>query len=264
MATTSKTQYEAFAPKYDALENLPCYKLEAQLIQFALGDCSGLHVLDLGGGSGLHARDALAAGAAKVDVVDISPSMMEIGQSIEVSLGRSGRIAWHVADVSRPLSTQDISTSLLRPGEYDIVMANWVLDHAATLQDLKGMWGNVAMYLKPSEGRFLGIRVVGKGLRAGYMQEGKAKYGTAIAGIEEIANGLRYQVSFVGTGQVIEFEATSMEDSYAFLDEIPRQLGITNLELVPLEEMEVVKGDREFWRDFLEDPEFAVVKGRKG
>jgi len=264
MATTSKTQYETFAPQYGTIENLPCYQLETQLIQSALGDCSGLHILDLGGGSGLHARDALAAGAIKVDVVDISPSMMQIGQSIEASLGRSGRIAWHVADVSRPLSTQDISTSLLRPGEYDVVMANWVFDHATTLHGLKGMWANVALYLKPSVGRFLGIRVLGKGLRAGYMQKGKGKYGITFEDVEEIENGVRYKVTFVTTGQIVEFEGTSMEDTYALLDEVPRELGIVDLEVVQPDEMGVVRADKDFWEEFLKETNFVVVKGRKG
>jgi SAM-dependent methyltransferase len=51
-----------------------------------LGDCTGLKVLDVGGGSGLHARKAIDAGATVVDVVDISPEMMRAGQEIETSL----------------------------------------------------------------------------------------------------------------------------------------------------------------------------------
>lgn len=261
MATVSKTQYEAFAPKYDAVENTPLYKLESALIQSALGDCNDLRVLDVGGGSGLHAREAIAAGATKVDLVDISLSMMESGKTIEASLGRTESIAWHEADVSRPLSTQDISASLLGPGEYDVVMVNWTFDHAATLDDLKGMWANVAFYLKPS-GRFLGVRVLGKGIRADYMKEGRGKYGVTFTDVKEIPNGLRYQVSFV-VEQVVKFEATSMEDSYTLADEIPRQLGIVDLEVVPFEEMAIVKADKEFWGEFLEEPNFGVVKGRK-
>lgn len=261
MATVSKTQYDAFAPKYDGVEDTPLYKLESELIQSALGDCKGLRVLDVGAGSGLHAREAIAAGAAKVDAVDISASMLEIGKSIEASLGRTDSIAWHEADVSRPLSAQDISASLLGREEYDVVMVNWTFDHAATLDDLKGMWGNVAFYLKPS-GRFLGVRVLGRGIRADYMKEGRGKYGVTFTEVEEIPNGLRYQVTFV-VEQVVRFEATSMEDSYTLADEIPRQLGIVDLELVPFEDMVMVKVEKEFWGEFLEEPNFGVVKGRK-
>ncbi|KAF4626066.1 hypothetical protein G7Y89_g12096 [Cudoniella acicularis] len=259
MATASKTQYENFAPKYSSLETTPYYRLEAQLIQTALGDCTNLNVLDLGGGSGLHARDALQAGAAKVDVVDISPAMMKIGQDIEKQLGREGKISWHIADVSRPLSSLDL---LEPPGSYDVVMANWVIDHAATLDDLKGIWKNVALYLKPKGGRFLGIRVCGKGLRAEYMKVGR--YGVKFKDIEEIPGGVRYQVGFSTEQDLVEFEATTMEESSALIDDVPRGLGIGDLKVVPSEDMDIVKGDREFWKEFLEEPFFVVVTGRKG
>jgi hypothetical protein len=36
----------------------------------ALGDCTGLSVLDLGGGNGVRARHAVNLGAIAVDVVD--------------------------------------------------------------------------------------------------------------------------------------------------------------------------------------------------
>jgi SAM-dependent methyltransferase len=262
MSTAPKTQYNTFAPKYDTIEDLPCYQLEAALIQTALGSCTNLHVLDLGGGSGLHARDALAAGAAKVDVVDISPSMMDIGKSIETSLGREGKIAWHVADVSKPLTEQDLAKEIRGPEEYDIVMANWVFDHAATIEDLKGMWANVALYLKPG-GLFVGIRVFEKGFKAGHMQKGNGKYGVVFSDVEEIENGVRYKVAFVATGQVVEFEATSMRDSYTLADEVPKEVGIVDLEVLKPEEMGAVKGNAEFWEEFLEAPNFVVVKGRK-
>jgi len=262
MSTVPKAQYENFAPKYDTIEDLPCYQLETELIRAALGNCTDLQVLDLGGGSGLHARDAISAGAAKVDVVDISPSMMEIGKSIETSLGREGKIAWHVADVSKPLPDQELSHEIRKPGEYDVVMANWVFDHAATVDDLKGMWANVALYLKPG-GLFLGIRVSQKGFQVEYMTKGNAKYGVTFSDVKEIEGGVRYQVTFVATGQVVEFEATSMRDSYTLLDEVPKEVGIIELEVLKHEEMEVVKANKEFWEEYSEAPFFVVVKGKK-
>ncbi|CAG8977610.1 hypothetical protein HYALB_00011713 [Hymenoscyphus albidus] len=264
MTAISRSQYEDFAPKYDLIENAPSYKLEYQLIKAALGDCTGLSVLDLGGGSGLHARQAIDAGASKVDVVDVSPSMLEIGKSIEASLGRTESIAWHIADVSRDISSQDISTSLLGPGEYDVVMVNWTFDHAETLDDLRGMWANVALYLKPS-GRFIGVRTCGKGLRAAYSRGGNGKYGVTLTNMEDIANGVRFKVSFlVADKVVVELDATSMEDSYALVDEIPRQLGIVDFEIVPYEKMAIVKADHEYWKEFLDEPNLVVVKARKG
>jgi toxoflavin synthase len=255
MATADKTQYEGFAPKYDSVEDLPCAQLEAQLVQAALGNCTGLKVLDLGGGSGLHARKAVNAGAAVVDVVDISPAMMQIGQDIETKLRREGIIRWYEADVSKPLTEQDIS--VLRPGQYDIVLANWVFDHATSLEDLKGMWHNIAVYIRPG-GKFLGVRVANP--RAECVQVGK--YGVRFENVEQIPDGVRYLVACL-TEPPFAFEGTSMEASYTLDDDIPRQLGFVDIGVLPPEDMEIVKSNPEFWRMYLEDPNFVLVTARK-
>jgi len=84
MATLpSKTQYDTFAPKYTTYSDLAMARLEAELIRRGLGDLTGLKVLDLGGGSGSHARRAVEAGAALVDVADISEAMLQEGRDIE-------------------------------------------------------------------------------------------------------------------------------------------------------------------------------------
>jgi ubiquinone/menaquinone biosynthesis C-methylase UbiE len=105
MMQAKKTQYNSFAHKYASVEGLPCSKLEGQLVQNALGDYTGIKVLGLGGGSGLHARRAIDAGAIVVDVVDITPEMLRAGQDIETPLGRRDRIRWlegcYKADYSR-------------------------------------------------------------------------------------------------------------------------------------------------------------------
>ena len=134
MSHAEKSQYDSFAPKYASVEELPCSKLEGQLVRNALGNCSGLKVLDLGGGGGLHARRAIDAGASVVDVVDISSEMMKAGQEIETSLGRKDRIRWFEADVTKPVTEQaNIEDN------YDIVMANWVFDHATSVSELRSM-----------------------------------------------------------------------------------------------------------------------------
>jgi hypothetical protein len=62
-ASGNKDQYDEMAAEYKGYTELPMYRLEAELIRRALGDCTGLAVLDLGGGSGTHARQAIKAGA---------------------------------------------------------------------------------------------------------------------------------------------------------------------------------------------------------
>lgn len=255
MATAGKTQYNTFAPKYASVEDLPCSKLEAQLVRIALGDCTGLTVLDLGGGSGLHARRAVDAGAL-VDVFDVSPEMMRVGEAIEAQLDRRDRIRWFEADATRPLAEQ-VKEGSLRSEGYDVVMANWVFDHAASIADVRGMWGNVSTSLK-SGGKFIGVRA--KSVRAEYMSYGK--YGVTFKEVEEIPGGLKYQVGCL-TQPPFSFEATSMESTYSLADDIPRELGLVDFQVVPPEETDLVKNDSEFWNDYLKDPNFVVVVARK-
>lgn len=252
MSHAQKTQYDSFAPKYASVSELPCSKLEGQLVRNALGDCTGLKVLDLGGGDGLHARRAIDAGAKVVDVVDISPEMMKAGKEIETSLGRQGRIRWFEADVTKPL-TEQVNIE----DNYDIVMANWVLDHATSVSELRSIYENVVMNLKPG-GKFVGVRA--KSIRAAYMSYGK--YGVTFTDVTDIPGGLSYQVNCV-TEPPFSFEATSMESTYSLSDDIGKEIGLVEFKVTPAEETELVKNDREFWEDYIKDPNFVVVVAKK-
>ncbi|KAJ4175640.1 hypothetical protein NW759_017294 [Fusarium solani] len=178
--------------------------------------------------------------------------MMRAGQDIKTQLGRQGRIRWLEADVTRPLGEQ---LDFPQHG-YDIVMANWVFDHATSMSDLKNMWENVAAGLKPG-GKFIGVRA--KSVRAEYMSYGK--YGVTFTEIEEISNGLKYEFGCV-TQPPFSFEATSMESSYSLSDDIARELGLVDFQVCRLEDAEIVKSDLEFWGDYIKDPNFGVVMAR--
>ncbi|KAK4182159.1 Ubiquinone/menaquinone biosynthesis C-methyltransferase UbiE [Podospora australis] len=256
-----KKQYDTFAAKYSNVTDLPCSKIEADLIRTALGDCTGLSVLDIGGGSGLHARRAIdEANASSVDVVDISQEMLRVGQTIPTQKeGGLDRIHWLEADASKPLAEQISGDQKLKEGGYDVVMANWVFDHATSLADLRGMWENVVGQLK-SGGKFLGVRVYN--MKPEYMVHGK--YGATFSEIEEIPGqpGLKYVCGCL-TDPPFSFGCTSMEETLTLADTIPKELGLVDLKVVPFEETDTVKADPEFWGEFLKSPNLAVVVGRK-
>jgi malonyl-CoA O-methyltransferase len=67
--------YDRWAAIYDGDDN-PLVHLEADQIAHLLGDIRGLHVLDVGCGTGRHALSFAAAGA-KVTAVDFSEGMLE-------------------------------------------------------------------------------------------------------------------------------------------------------------------------------------------
>lgn len=128
METYQNTQYDSIASQWADYASLPLGKLEQELIIKAIGNCTGLTVLDLGGGDGQYARKAIDMGAELVDVLDISPAMLEVGIEHEAKAGREGKIRWFEADASKALHHLP-----LIPDGYDIVMCNWVFDHATNL-----------------------------------------------------------------------------------------------------------------------------------
>ncbi|KAK4465823.1 Ubiquinone/menaquinone biosynthesis C-methyltransferase UbiE [Cladorrhinum samala] len=245
-------QYDTFAQSYESIECLPISRIESALIDSALGDCTGLSILDLGGGSGMHARRAVAqANAASVDVVDISKEMLRVGQS--TTSPNSDRIRWLEADVSKPLSP----TLGLKEGGYDVVMANWVFDHATSEEALTGMWANIVQSLKPG-GKFLGVRVLFP--ESEYITKGK--YGVTFTKREEIAGGWKYEIGCL-TDPPFSFWSTSMRSTLDLDHEIPKRLGLDQFEVVDYQETELVKSDPGFWEELVRDPSLAVVVARK-
>ncbi|KAH7386047.1 S-adenosyl-L-methionine-dependent methyltransferase [Pyrenochaeta sp. MPI-SDFR-AT-0127] len=205
-ASGRKEQYDEMAVEYNAYEDIPVARLEAELIKTALGDCTGITVLDIGGGSGIYAREAVKAGATQVDVVDISDSMMQIGRDIEARSPEKSRIRWFLGDGSKPLENQGVD--ILPMGQYDLTMANWIFDHAYTEKDLRGMWENIAKSLRPG-GKFIGVRAIAR------------------SDIKTIPGGFQCKATLL-TKTPFSVGCTLMKDSYNMIDDIPRQLGMTN------------------------------------
>lgn len=255
-ASGNKDQYDEMATEYKGYAELPMARLEAELIRKALGDCTGLTVLDLGGGSGAHARQAIAAGASRVDVVDISDAMMQIGRDIEAESSES-RIRWLLADASKPVAEQGVDVPA---GQYDVAMANWVFDHAHNPDDLRGMWANIVASLKPG-GRFVGIRLHVAGGSTEPIGD-PSKYGYSLTELQEIPGGLGCVATLLTTPP-FSFGLTVMEDSFTLANKIPKELGMTNFEVFPYSDAEVIKEDPGFWKDYLESPTFLVLTANK-
>jgi SAM-dependent methyltransferase len=225
-------------------------------------------VLDLGGGTGLKAREAADAGASAVDVVDLSPEMMRVGQEAEQAGPWRGKdiLRWYEGDVTRA----DLVETLpgLR-GPYDLVIVAWVFDHAHDRAQLEAMWHNAVVRLKPGTGRLIVVRngdprspaVVG------------GRYGIRYADHVPIAGGFRFRDQMIRWGggdtnpdqfQILaDYETTALEVMYSGSHEMYHQFGLTDIRIQPYEETAVVRDDPAFWAQFLEKPCLAVVTARK-
>ena len=248
-----KQVYDECAVTYDDFAySTPLGQLESQLFKIALGECTGLTVLDLGGGSGVHARQAVELGAATVDIVDLSPGMLKAAQSVEKSLGRKDTIRVFEADAAKPLSHLQ-----LRDEGYDVVLANWVFSYAGTTEVLEAMFSNVVGYLKPG-GRFVGVREADP--RSPVLQD--ERYGCTYKTIQEIPGGFKCLV-VLHTTPPMEFESNLLEVIYSGSTEIYEKFGLTDVKAVPPESAEMVQKDPEFWKRFLDRPCMAVTKAVK-
>ncbi|KXJ86452.1 S-adenosyl-L-methionine-dependent methyltransferase [Microdochium bolleyi] len=265
-ADQAQHDYDASATKYGDYTTLPSGILEAQLVAVALGDCTGLKVLDLGGGSGVHARRAIGLGAQLVDVVDISEGMLEVGRDAERRLedaspggtlldsGRKrGRIRYLQADVAQSLS----HLPLLGAGGYDVVMGNWIFSFADTLAMVGSILANITTYLRPG-GRFVCVRDADPWSPA--LAEGK--YGGSCHDVRRIPGGVRYRC-VLHSSPPLEFEGACLEAIYSGNTAVFEGAGLRDVRQVPYESAEVVRADRGFWGLFLEHPNLAVVHATK-
>ena len=223
--------------------------VETQLVAYALGDCKDLTILDLGGGTGLRAREALDHGAKAVDVVDLSQEMMRIGEEIEKGLKRD-KIRWFEADLTQPIDHLPLTN-------YDLVMANWVFDHANTMDELEAMWRNVVLKLKPG-GRFVGVRSANPNCPA--IVDGR--YGIRYKDHVDVPGGIKFRY-VANTTPPIDFEACSMEVSFSGSTDMHGKYGLYDAKIEPYENAEILRNDPGFWKLFLEEPSLAVVSAKK-
>lgn len=261
-AEQAQRDYDASAATYGDYSTLPSGILEAQLVAIALGDCTGLKVLDLGGGSGTHARQAIGLGAALVDVVDISTGMLAVGQAMEEAAEgqgdahpgvaeRRGRIRYLHGDVAAPLSDD---LGLLGPGSYDVVMGNWIFSFADSLAMVESILANITRYLRPG-GRFVCVRDADPWSPA---LSASAKYGGSCHDVRRMAGGVRYRC-VLHCSPPVEFEGACLEEIYSGRTALFEKAGLRDVREVPFESAEVVKTDRDFWTLFLEHPNLAVI-----
>ncbi|KAK8016018.1 ubiquinone menaquinone biosynthesis C-methyltransferase [Apiospora marii] len=239
MENNNPTQdnYDEQAKAYSQFISTPLGTLEKELFELCIRDCDGMKVLDMGGGTGLRARDALRAGAGSVDVVDISAEMMRHGQAYEKSIGRD-RITWYQAD------------------PYDMVIANGIFEHAQNLQEFEAMWRNAAAYLKPG-GRLVSNRNDPRSAAA----RGDGQYGVVFDDRVVLDDRITFRYRAL-TEPTLVFESNALEAHYAGSFEIPGQY-FEDFQNVPFEETPVVQADREFWKGYLEDPILYIFTARK-
>lgn len=136
-------QYDTIGAAYNDVPNLPTGKLQAAALKTCLGDIEGLTILELACGLGYYCRKAVEWGASRAVGVDISEAMVDAAR---VNAKGDKRLEFHVADCGQPFEF----------GQFDIVLAPWLLNYSSNQNQLVDMWSNIYKSLKPG-GRIIGI-----------------------------------------------------------------------------------------------------------
>jgi ubiquinone/menaquinone biosynthesis C-methylase UbiE len=130
--------YDNIAKQYRESKKLP-FRQHAEWYSYRkmLGDVAGKSVLDLACGEGFYSRRIKKNGAEQVIGVDLSEKMIELARKKETQdqLG----ISYTVGDI----------TELGKIGNFDLVVASYLLNYAQTKEHLLDMCQTIFTNLKP-------------------------------------------------------------------------------------------------------------------
>jgi toxoflavin synthase len=135
------TNYDPIAEQYKRSKQQPWRTyIECFTLMQSIGDPKGLTVLDVACGEGFYTRLLRQRGAARVTGVDLSQAMIDLArrQELQQQLG----IEYIVGD-ARELSVG---------AQFDLAVAAYLLNYAATRQELQAMCDGIARSLKPGGG----------------------------------------------------------------------------------------------------------------
>jgi ubiquinone/menaquinone biosynthesis C-methylase UbiE len=139
------TNYDPIAEQYKRSKQQPWRTyIEAFSLLELIGDPAGKSALDMACGEGFYTRMVRQAGAARVTGVDLSEGMIQLARAQETEHGLG--IEYLVADARR-----------FEPAcDYDLVMAAYLLNYAASRDELQAMCRGIARCLKAG-GRFVTV-----------------------------------------------------------------------------------------------------------
>jgi ubiquinone/menaquinone biosynthesis C-methylase UbiE len=165
--------YDRWAAVYDDDGN-PLVALEEPLVDELLGDVNGLHIADIGCGTGRHSV-RLASRGARVSGFDFSEEMLRRARAKAAGLN----VEFHQHDLAEPLPVPDQS--------FDRVICGLVIDHIA---DLPGLFREMHRVCRPD-----GFAVVSVMHPAMMLRGVQARFHDAASGREVRPASCTHQIS---------------------------------------------------------------------
>jgi ubiquinone/menaquinone biosynthesis C-methylase UbiE len=133
-----RTDYNTIAAEYKKSKQQPWRTYIEHFTLFELiGDLGGKSVLDLACGEGFYTRFLKKGGAARTVGVDLSERMIDLAKAEEA------RQPLGIDYLARDAKTLEL------PDKFDLVVAGYLLNYAATKDELLAMGQAIARHLKP-------------------------------------------------------------------------------------------------------------------
>lgn len=250
-------QYDNIAASYNEMRKVPAAKLVDHNVKVAVSPIvKGAKVLDLACGTGLYTQALYSWGASQVFGVDLSSGMIDLARATVASED----VQFEVSDCSKP--------KIFGTGEYDLVLGAWLLNYAASKEEMADMYRTVAMNLKDN-GVFVGVMPHPSEDPKAHLQKTLEMRPVGLNEVavlpgNEIPNGVRaHLVSILHSGNV-EFDAYYLNkivyETSAREGGLKGEMAWRPIEL-PKVEMEAPKSGqtREYWNTHLSAPHFGVL-----
>ncbi|MCJ1319635.1 hypothetical protein MMC15_004971 [Xylographa vitiligo] len=248
------TQYDKLGRLYNEMHSTPAQIMLPENTRAALGDISGYDVPDLACGAGFYSNLLVEWGAAHVFGIDISSEMIKVAES-NLKSDKTDSIKYRIGDCTMPDLLKTLGISDER--QFDLVHGAWLLNYAATEEELTSMWRNIASNLKPG-GRFVGII---PNLDADFSYEkpfDDPKYGVTTRAIETVTHGYKVRVT-AHTAGLVEFENYILNGDHVY-ERSAAAGGMCEVKwkAVSPRPEDIERMEEGFWDDFLARPFSAV------
>ena len=241
--------YDAIAQGYQRTKASPVRAaIESWTLGKLRGDCRRLAILDAGCGDGFHARRLMAAGAARVAGVDVSPAMVELAREQE----RASPLGIQYACCG----VEDLPDLLCDAG-FDVVLASYLLHYSPTVDVLRRMCQRLGNALAAG-GRLVALTENPDQQPADYA--GYAPYGFDKQAVEPRREGGRISYGLVSGRQIIRFDTFwySRETYSAALE----AAGFHRIEWQPLQ-LDPAAPSPAFYADYLRNPPVLGLTAEK-
>ncbi|KAJ6784081.1 hypothetical protein PWT90_07134 [Aphanocladium album] len=152
------TQYDQIGDRYNAANEQFYKMLEGKLMENALTPelqkTSGLKLVEFAAGAGFYTSRMLNwSPDATITAMDVSQAMLDANAKQNGAAVSSGRLRFLAADGSKPASYAPDGTT---KEYFDGAFGGWFLNYALNRVDLRAMFDNIALNIKPG-GFFVGV-----------------------------------------------------------------------------------------------------------